>query len=97
MPLMPRTMAIDFTYSVIGRDYVFRTMLPGIPAPDSQVAYLRPQGHGSTASCARTGSIQAECGFDLVWQLVEVSGDGDFATPSSWHARGGGCGQGQGH
>jgi aminoglycoside phosphotransferase (APT) family kinase protein len=43
MPLMPRTLAIDFTHRVIGRDYLFQTMLPGVPAPDGLAAYPRPQ------------------------------------------------------
>jgi aminoglycoside phosphotransferase (APT) family kinase protein len=42
-PLMPRTLAIDFTHAVIGRDYLFQTMLPGVPAPDGLAAYPRPQ------------------------------------------------------
>jgi aminoglycoside phosphotransferase (APT) family kinase protein len=42
-PLMPRTLAIDFTHEVIGRDYLFQTMLEGVPAPDGLAAYPRPQ------------------------------------------------------
>jgi aminoglycoside phosphotransferase (APT) family kinase protein len=42
-PLMPRTLAIDFTHEVIGRDYLFQTMLDGIPAPDGLAAYPRPE------------------------------------------------------
>lgn len=42
-PLMPRTLAIDFTHDVIGRDYLFQTMLDGVPAPDGLAAYPRPQ------------------------------------------------------
>jgi aminoglycoside phosphotransferase (APT) family kinase protein len=43
MAIMPRTLAIDFTHSVIGRDYLFQTMLPGVPAPDGLAAYPRLQ------------------------------------------------------
>lgn len=43
MPMMPRTLAIDFTHSVIGRDYMFQSMLPGLPAPDGLGAYPRPE------------------------------------------------------
>lgn len=42
-PLMPRTLAIDFTHEVIGRDYMFQTMLDGVPAPDGLAAYPRPE------------------------------------------------------
>ncbi|NUK18136.1 phosphotransferase family protein, partial [Streptomyces lunaelactis] len=42
-PMMPRTLAIDFTHEVIGRDYLFQTMLDGVPAPDGLAAYPRPQ------------------------------------------------------
>gem|GEM_PF-934896 len=40
--LMPRTLTVDFTHDLIGRDYLFQTMLPGIPAPDGLPAYPRP-------------------------------------------------------
>jgi aminoglycoside phosphotransferase (APT) family kinase protein len=42
-PLMPRTLAIDFTHEVIGRDYLFQTMLDGEPAPDGLAAYPRAE------------------------------------------------------
>jgi aminoglycoside phosphotransferase (APT) family kinase protein len=42
-PLMPRTLAIDFTHEVIGRDYLFQTVLDGVPAPDGLAAYPRPE------------------------------------------------------
>jgi aminoglycoside phosphotransferase (APT) family kinase protein len=42
MELMPRTLAVDFTHVVIGRDYLFQTLLPGVPAPDGLAAYPRP-------------------------------------------------------
>jgi aminoglycoside phosphotransferase (APT) family kinase protein len=42
-PLMPRTLAIDFTHEVIGRDYLFQTLLEGVPAPEGLAAYPRPQ------------------------------------------------------
>lgn len=41
--LMPCTLAADFTHELIGRDYLFQTMLPGVPAPDGLAAYPRPQ------------------------------------------------------
>lgn len=37
--LMPHTLAVDFTHELIGRDYLFQTMLPGVPAPDGLTAY----------------------------------------------------------
>jgi len=42
-PLIPRTLAIDFTHEVIGRDYLFQTLLDGVPAPEGLAAYPRPQ------------------------------------------------------
>ncbi|WP_406629355.1 phosphotransferase family protein [Amycolatopsis sp. WGS_07] len=33
-PLMPRTLAADFTHQVIGRDYVLQGVLPGQPGPE---------------------------------------------------------------
>jgi aminoglycoside phosphotransferase (APT) family kinase protein len=42
-PLMPRTLMIDFTHQVIGRDYLFQTLLDGVTAPDRLPDYPRPQ------------------------------------------------------
>jgi aminoglycoside phosphotransferase (APT) family kinase protein len=42
-PLMPSTLAADFTHQVIGRDYLFQTLLDGVPAPDGLAAYPRPE------------------------------------------------------
>lgn len=45
-PLIPRTLAADFTHEVIGRDYMFQTVLPGVPGPEGIGAY--PAGrHGA--------------------------------------------------
>lgn len=41
--LMPRTLAVDFTHEIIGRDYLFQTLLDGVPAPDGLAAYPRPE------------------------------------------------------
>lgn len=41
--LTPRTLAIDFTQDVIGRDYLFQTMLDGVPAPDGLANYPRAE------------------------------------------------------
>jgi aminoglycoside phosphotransferase (APT) family kinase protein len=41
--LMPRTLMVDFTHEVIGRDYLFQTMLDGVTAPDRLPDYPRPQ------------------------------------------------------
>ena len=38
-PLIPRTLAADFTHDVIGRDYLFQTLLPGVPGPEGLGAY----------------------------------------------------------
>lgn len=45
-PLIPRTLAADFTHDVIGRDYLFQTVLPGVPAPVGIGAYP-PAQHGA--------------------------------------------------
>jgi len=39
--LIPRTLAIDFTHELIGRDYLFQTLLDGLPAPEGLDAYPR--------------------------------------------------------
>jgi aminoglycoside phosphotransferase (APT) family kinase protein len=41
--LMPRTIMADFTHEVAGRDYLFQTLLDGVPAPDRLPAYPRPE------------------------------------------------------
>jgi aminoglycoside phosphotransferase (APT) family kinase protein len=41
--LMPRTLMVDFTHEVIGRDYLFQTMLDGVTAPDRLPDYPRPE------------------------------------------------------
>ncbi|MGW5363652.1 phosphotransferase family protein [Actinopolymorpha pittospori] len=41
--LLPRTLAIDFTHEIVGRDYMFQTMLGGVPAPEGLAAYPRPR------------------------------------------------------
>lgn len=41
--MMPRTLAIDFTHEIIGRDHLFQTHLDGIPAPEGLAAYPRPE------------------------------------------------------
>lgn len=41
--MIPRTLAVDFTHEIIGRDYLFQTMLDGVPAPEGIGHYRRPQ------------------------------------------------------
>jgi aminoglycoside phosphotransferase (APT) family kinase protein len=41
--LMPRTIMVDFTHEVVGRDYLFQTLLDGVAAPDRLPAYPRPE------------------------------------------------------
>ncbi len=41
--LIPRTLAIDFTHEIIGRDYLFQTLLEGVPAPQGLAAYPRAE------------------------------------------------------
>ena len=40
-PLMPRILAADFTQEIIGRDFLFQTMLDGVPGPDGIGRYPR--------------------------------------------------------
>lgn len=40
--LLPRTLAIDFTHQVIGRDYLFQTFLVGMPAEEVLTTYAEP-------------------------------------------------------
>lgn len=37
--LLPRNLAVDFTHQVIGRDYLFQTMLEGVPAATALKSY----------------------------------------------------------
>ncbi len=37
--LVPRNLAVDFTHQLIGRDYVFQTLLPGVPASEHLDSY----------------------------------------------------------
>ncbi|WKX68677.1 phosphotransferase family protein [Streptomyces sp. XD-27] len=41
--LLPRTLVVDFTHDVIGRDYLFQTLLDGVPAPEGLHAYPRTE------------------------------------------------------
>lgn len=42
-PMIPRTLGVDFTHRVIDRDYLFQTLLEGIPGPEGIGAYPRAQ------------------------------------------------------
>lgn len=41
--LLPRTLAVDFTHDLVGRDYVIQTVVPGVPAPEGLAGYERPR------------------------------------------------------
>lgn len=41
--LLPRTLAVDFTHQVIGRDYLFQTMLDGVPGSSALNSYPQPE------------------------------------------------------
>ncbi|KPC64369.1 phosphotransferase family protein [Streptomyces chattanoogensis] len=41
--LLPRNLAADFTHQVIGRDYLFQTMLDGVPAASALNSYPQPE------------------------------------------------------
>ena len=42
-PMIPRTLAADFTHEIIGRDYLFQTMLDGVSGPEGIGQYPRSQ------------------------------------------------------
>lgn len=44
--LLPRTLAVDFSHRLLGRDYLFQTLLDGMPAPDGLGRYPRPAWAG---------------------------------------------------
>jgi aminoglycoside phosphotransferase (APT) family kinase protein len=41
--MIPRTLAADFTHEIIGRDYLFQTMLDGVSGPEGIGQYPRAQ------------------------------------------------------
>lgn len=41
--LLPCIHFADFTHQLIGRDYLFESLLPGVPAPEGMARYPRPQ------------------------------------------------------
>jgi hypothetical protein len=41
--MMPRTLFVDWTREILGRDYLWQTMLDGMPAPGGLRAYPRPR------------------------------------------------------
>ena len=55
--LTPRTLAVDFTHQLLGRDYLFQSLLDGVPAPDGLAGYPRPAWagfYGQLGGIART-------------------------------------------
>lgn len=42
-PMIPRTLAADFTQEIIGRDYLFQTMLDGVSGPEGIGQYPRSE------------------------------------------------------
>ena len=67
--LMPRTLMIDFTHEVIGRDYLFQTLLDGVTAPDRLPDYPRPDWApffaqlGTLAGASTTSGARASAGW----------------------------------
>lgn len=62
-PLIPRTLAVDFTHDLVDRGYLFQTMLDGVPAPDGLARYPRAEWASffrQIGTIAR--SIHAVCG-----------------------------------
>ncbi|MGI8881625.1 MAG: phosphotransferase family protein [Jatrophihabitans sp.] len=44
-PLIPRTLAVDFTHQIVERDYLIQTALVGVSAADGLAAYPRESWH----------------------------------------------------
>ncbi|MFJ8621933.1 phosphotransferase family protein [Kitasatospora sp. NPDC093550] len=55
--LVPRVLAVDFTHQLVGRDYLFQTLLGGLPAPQGLPRHPRPAWRGFYA---QLGSIARE-------------------------------------
>ncbi|MGL5827063.1 MAG: phosphotransferase family protein [Nocardioides sp.] len=101
--LMPRVIAADFTHDVIGRDYLFQTLLPGIPAPERIGDYPRSAWPGFFAqmgAIARdvhsvrgphfgpvTGSMCRTWSGAVIDSLVSIADDMDSAGLDSVDVR----------
>lgn len=48
--LLPRTLCVDFTHDLVGRDYMFQTIVPGIPAREGLEKYPGSAGPRSSAT-----------------------------------------------
>jgi len=73
--LVPRTIAADFSHDLIGRDYVFQSVLPGVPAPEGLPAYPRP----------RWASFFRQLGA-ITRRLHDVPGPGFGQVAGPWFA-----------
>lgn len=75
--LLPRILFADFTHQLIGRDYLFETLLPGVPAPEAMGNHSRD----------RWGSLFRQLG-EVARRIHEVrcSAFGPVAGPgfASW-------------
>lgn len=88
--LMPRTLAIDFTHEIIGRDYLFQTLLAGIPAHEGLAGYPRPAWAGffrQVGALTRTiQSVRGSCFGPLIgpayatWSEAMLAGLEDTAA-----------------
>lgn len=54
--LLPRTLVVDFTRDLVGRDYMIQSVLPGVPAPEGLAGYDRARW---TSFFRRLGEISS--------------------------------------
>ena len=59
--LLPRTLAVDFTHDLVGRDYVIQSVVPGIPAPEVWPGTTGPGGRRSSAASGRSPVGSTTC------------------------------------
>jgi aminoglycoside phosphotransferase (APT) family kinase protein len=74
-PLIPRTLAADFTHEVIGRDYLFQTMLDGVPGPEGIASY----------PSERHGALYRQLG-EITRLIHQVRGVRFGPAAGPWHA-----------
>ncbi len=74
-PLIPRTLAADFTHELIGRDFLFQTVLPGVPGPEGIGAY----------PLERHGALYRQLG-EITRLIHQVRGAQFGRVTGPWHA-----------
>lgn len=74
-PLLPRALAADFTHDLIGRDYLFQSLLSGLPGPEGLAAY----------PAERHGALYRQLG-EITRRVHGVRGDRFGPVAGPWHA-----------